>query len=92
MVLNHNQVSSKRLKIILARKYTSQVFFVSETSILGVSPDGVMSDRQIVVEVKKIVLKEGESLDGMCRLGIYKKNDSKLRINKSHKNYYQMQQ
>ena len=56
------------------------------------SPERVMNDSQIV-DVKKIVLKEGESLnDGMSRFGIYKKNGSKLRINKSHKYYYQIQQ
>ncbi|RMX60550.1 hypothetical protein pdam_00001421 [Pocillopora damicornis] len=62
MVLNQNQVSSKHLKMRLARRYTSA------------SPDGVKNDSQIV-EVKRIGLKEGESLDdGICGLGIYKKN------------------
>ena len=60
--------------------------------LLGVSPERVMNDSRIV-EVKKIVLKEGESLnDGMSRFGIYKKNGSKLRINNNHKYYYQIQQ
>ena len=87
MVLNQNQVSSKHLKMRLSRRYISQVFF-----LLGVSPERVMNDSQIV-EVKKTVLKEGESLnDGMSKFGIYKKNGSKLRINKNHKYYYQIQQ
>ena len=39
--------------------------------LLGVSPERVMNDSRIG-EVKKIVLKEGESLnDGMSRFGIY---------------------
>ena len=42
-----------------------------------------------IVEIKKVVLKEGELLDdGMCRLGIYKKNGSELIMNKNHKYYY----
>ena len=46
-------------------------FFISDTyPVLGASPDGLV-DEEKIVEVKKIVLKEGESLeDGMCRLGI----------------------
>ena len=34
MVLNQNQVSSKHLKMRLARRYTSQVFCIWDTSIL----------------------------------------------------------
>ena len=50
------------------------------------------SNDSAIVEVKKVVLREGESLDdGMCRLGIYKKNGSELMINKNHQYYHQMQ-
>lgn len=55
-------------------------FFISDTHpFLGASPDGLV-DEDKIVEVKKIVLKEGESLeDGMCRLGIYKRFEQQLR-------------
>ena len=50
-------------------------------------------DEEKIVEVKKIVLKEGESLeDGMCRLGIYKRFEQQLVLNNNHKYYYQIQQ
>ncbi|CAH3144353.1 unnamed protein product, partial [Porites lobata] len=66
MVLHQNPISSMHLKMRLARRYTSA------------SPDGVINDSEIV-EVKKVELREGESLDdGMCRFGIYKKNGSEL--------------
>ena len=45
------------------------------------------------VELRKIVLNEGESLeDGMCTLGIYKKSEEKLVLNTNHKYYCQIQQ
>ena len=67
-------------------------FFISDTHpFLGASPDGLV-DEDKIVEVKKIVLKEGESLeDGMCRLGIYKRFEQ-LVLNNNHKYYYQIQQ
>ncbi|PFX31615.1 uncharacterized protein LOC111321917 [Stylophora pistillata] len=68
-------------------------FFISDTHpFLGASPDGLV-DEDKIVEVKKIVLKEGESLeDGMCRLGIYKRFEQQLVLNNNHKYYYQIQQ
>ena len=68
-------------------------FFISDTyPFLGASPDGLV-DEDKIVEVKKIVLKEGESLeDGMCRLGIYKRFEQQLVLNNNHKYYYQTQQ
>ena len=68
-------------------------FFISDTHpFLGASPDGLV-DEDKIVEVKKIVLKEGESLeDGMCRLGIYKIFEQKLVLNNNHRYYYQIQQ
>ena len=58
-------------------------FFISDTHpFLGASPDGLV-DEDKIVEVKKIVLKEGESLeDGMCRLGIF---EQQLVLNNNHK-------
>ena len=57
-------------------------FILSETHLfLGASPDGVINNGEIV-EVKKVVFREGESLDdGMCRLGIYKKLTRKMAVN-----------
>lgn len=50
-------------------------------------------DEDKIVEVKKIVLKEGESLeDGMCRLGIYKRFEQQLVLNNNHKYYYHIEQ
>ncbi|XP_067031269.1 uncharacterized protein [Acropora muricata] len=68
-------------------------FFISDTHpFLEASPDGLV-DEDKIVEVKKIVLKEGESLeDGMCRLGIYKRFEQQLVLNNNHKYYYQIQQ
>ena len=68
-------------------------FFISDTHpFLGASPDGLV-DEDKIVEVKRIVLKEGESLeDGMCRLGIYKRFEQQLVLNNNHKYYYQIQQ
>ena len=92
MVLNQNPISSMHLKMRLARRYTSPVLLYLRHPFLGASPDGVINDSEIV-EVKKVELREGESLDdGMCRFGIYKKNGSELMINKNHKYYHQMQQ
>ena len=92
MVLHQNPISSMHLKMRLARRYTSPVLLCLRHPFLGASPDGVINDSEIV-EVKKVELREGESLDdGMCRFGIYKKNGSELMINKNHKYYHQMQQ
>ena len=92
MVLHQNPISSMHLKMRLARRYTSPVLLYLRHPFLGASPDGVINDSEIV-EVKKVELREGESLDdGMCRFEIYKKNGSELMINKNHKYYHQMQQ
>ena len=68
-------------------------FIISDTHpFLGASPDGLV-DEDKIVEVKKIVLREGESHeDGMCRVGIYKRHEQQLVINTNHKYYYQIQQ
>jgi hypothetical protein len=68
-------------------------FILSESHpFLGASPDGITEENNLV-EVKKVVFKDGEVLmDAMCRLGIYKKTGTELVINKSHKYYYQIQQ
>lgn len=79
------------------RKYDLKVvasgFVVSESHpFLGASPDGII-DKETIVEVKKIHLKDGESHKAaMCRLGIYKQNGSELQINKNHAYYHQIQQ
>ena len=77
----------------LCDKVLKSGFFISDTHpFLGASPDGLV-DEDKIVEVKKIVLKEGESLeDGMCRLGIYKRFEQQLVLNNSHKYCYQIQQ
>ena len=71
----------------LATRYLNQDFFISDTHpFLGASPDGLV-DEDKIVEVKKIVLKEGESHeDGMCRLGIYKRFEQQLVLNNNHSN------
>ena len=58
-------------------------FFLCETHpLLGASPDGVINDNKIVEAVKRVVLREGGSLDdGTCRLGIYKKLTRKMAVN-----------
>lgn len=72
---------------------TKSGFLISETHpFLGASPDGLIGEDH-TVEVKKLVLKEGETLeDAMCRQGIYKKVETGLVINKNHKYFFQMQQ
>ena len=65
----------------LARRYTGPAFLSETHPFLGASPDGVINDNEIV-EVKKVVSREGESLDdGMYRLGIYKKLTRKMAVN-----------
>ena len=68
-------------------------FVISETHpFLGASPDGII-DNHTIVKVKNIQFKEGESHeDAMCRLGIYKRNDSPIEIKKNHGYYHQIQQ
>ena len=81
MVLNQNPISSMHLKMRLARRYTSPVLLYLRHPFLGASPDGVINDNEIV-EIKKVVSREGESLDdGMYRLGIYKKLTRKMAVN-----------
>ena len=72
-----------QLKMRLARRYTSPALFHLRHPILGTSPDGVINDSDSeIVEVKKVVLRKGESLDdGMCRLGINKKLTRKMAVN-----------
>lgn len=74
-------------------KVNKSGFVISDSHpFLGASPDGIIDDSNII-EVKKIVVKEGESHeDAMCRLGIYKKHGNELQINKKHTYYYQIQQ
>jgi len=71
-------------------KVRSSGFIVSESHpFLGASPDGI-TERDELVEVKKVHSKEEESLAStMCRLGIYKHD---LKVNTNHKYYYQIQQ
>ena len=59
---------------------------------LGASPDGITEEDKLV-EVKKVVSKEGEDLaETMCRLSIYKRDGDDISINKNHKYFYQFQQ
>ena len=68
-------------------------FFISETHpFLGASPDGI-TEKERLVEIKKVTSKDGESREGtLCRLGIYKRNKEKIVLNKNHKYFYQLQQ
>ena len=50
-------------------------------------------EKQILIEVKYVSSKEGESMEvTLCRLGIYKKNGTNIEINNKHKYYHQIQQ
>lgn len=68
-------------------------FVLSESHpFLGASPDGITEEDKLV-EVKKVVSKEGEDLgETMCRLSIYKRDGDGISINKNHKYFYQVQQ
>ena len=69
-------------------------FVISESHpFLGASPDGITEEGKLV-EVKKVVSKEGEFLsDTLCRLSIYKRSaDGKISLNRNHKYFYQIQQ
>lgn len=68
-------------------------FLLSESEpYLGASPDGVTEEGNLV-EVKKITVKDDETLDdAMCRKGIYKRVGTELVINKKHQYFYQIQQ
>ena len=68
-------------------------FFISETHpFLGASPDGI-TEKERLVEIKKVTSKDGESREGtLCRLGIYKRNKEKIVLNKNRKYFYQLEQ
>lgn len=55
---------------------------------LGVFLDGIIEEDKLV-EVKKVVFKEGEDLvEIMCRFLIYKKDGDGILINKNYKYFY----
>ena len=59
---------------------------------LDASPDGITEEDKLV-EVKKVVSKEGEDLaETMCRLSVYKRDGDGNSINKNHKYVHQVQQ
>lgn len=68
-------------------------FFVSKANpFLGATPDGLVN-RDGSVEVKKIHLRNGETLESaLLRMNIVKRAGDDLLINENHQYYYQMQQ
>lgn len=83
-----------RYEYVSGNSVSKSGFVISTTHpFLGASPDGRIHNGQGIIEVKKVISKDGESFeDTLLRLNIYKKMQGMLIINTNHKYHVQIQQ